>query len=221
VPCRHRFVIGLVVAGASIAAAAVPAHADVVRLANGRTMRVEHCRFEGQVAVLVMKGGGQVRTPRDLVVELLPDEAPFARQTALELLDASPTAAGPRPSPHAIRLLVDRVAARVGLDARLAHAVIRAESNYGVLAISPKGAMGLMQIMPALANEYGLSDPFDPEQNLEAGMRHLRRLLRRLDVRRALAAYNAGEGAVSRYGGIPPYRETQRYVNRILVDLRQ
>ena len=77
-----------------------------------------------------------------------------------------------------------------------------------------------MQIMPALVRQYGLDDPFDPTRNLEAGMRHLRRLLQRFDIRRALAAYNAGEGAVARYGGVPPYRETQDYVRRILAAIR-
>jgi soluble lytic murein transglycosylase-like protein len=80
--------------------------------------------------------------------------------------------------------------------------------------------MGLMQLRPTLAASYGLTDPFDPESNLETGLKHLRRLLVRYDVRRALAAYNAGEGAVSRYGGVPPYRETQTYVQRIMASLR-
>ena len=112
------------------------------------------------------------------------------------------------------------MAARVGIDARLAHAVVRTESNYAPLAVSPKGAMGLMQLMPALAASYDLADPFDPERNLETGLTHLRRLLVKYDVRRALAAYNAGEGAVSRYGGVPPYAETQSYVQRIMASLR-
>ena len=98
----------------------------------------------------------------------------------------------------------------------LAHALIRVESNYNPLAISRKGAMGLMQLMPATAQQYGVRDPFDPLENLEAGMRHLRYLMDRFDPRRAIAAYNAGEGAVRRYGAVPPYRETQNYVQRIL-----
>jgi soluble lytic murein transglycosylase-like protein len=204
----------------ALLAVAAPVSADIVRLNNGRTMRVDHCRFEGDIVVLVMRGGGEVRAAKDLVAELLPDEVPFAMTQAREALAASPTANGPRLSRAALQAIVDRVAARVGLDARLAHAVVRAESNYNPLAISPRGAMGLMQIMPVIARQYRVSDPFDPKENLEAGMRHLRRLLGRLDVRRALAAYNAGESAVSRYGGIPPYRETQTYVHRILVDLR-
>jgi len=93
------------------------------------------------------------------------------------------------------------------------------ESNYEARAVSPKGAMGLMQLMPATARQYSLEDPFDPAQNLDAGLRHLRGLLDRYGKGKeslALAAYNAGEGAVTRYRGIPPYRETQNYVRRIL-----
>ena len=120
----------------------------------------------------------------------------------------------------AIRKLVDEVATRVGLDPKLAHAVVHTESNYRPFAISPRGAVGLMQIMPALVHQYGLEDPFDPTRNLEVGMRHLRNLLQRFDIRGALAAYNAGEGAVTRYGGVPPYRETEDYVRRILAAIR-
>lgn len=183
-------------------------------------MTVDNARFEGDIVVLEMRGGGEIRAPRNLVAELLPDEVPFARAVAIEALGASPTASGPALSPQAIRTLVDQIAARVGLDNRLAHAVVSVESNYQPLAISPRGAMGLMQIMPVLVRQYDVADPFNPERNLEAGMRHLRSLLQRFDVRRALAAYNAGESAVTRYGGVPPYRETQSYVQRIMTVLR-
>lgn len=197
---------------------AVPARADIVRLSHGRTMTVDSCRFEGEVVILVLPGGGEVRAHRDLVIEILPEEVPRAREMANEALALSPSARTPL-AEAAIRRMVDQVAARVGIDARLAHAVVRAESNYRPLAISPKGAMGLMQLMPPLAATYRLTDPFDPERNLETGLTHLRRLLVKYDVRRALAAYNAGEGAVSRYGGVPPYRETQTYIQRIMTSL--
>jgi soluble lytic murein transglycosylase-like protein len=111
-----------------------------------------------------------------------------------------------------------------GVDARLAHALIRVESNYQADAVSPKGAMGLMQLMPATARQYSVANPFDPEQNLAGGLRHLRGLLDRYGRGReslALAAYNAGEGAVSKYQGIPPYRETRNYVERIMTLVRQ
>jgi len=198
---------------------AVPASADIVRLAHGRTMTVDGCRFEGDTVILVLPGGGEVRAHRDLVIEILPEEVPRMREVALEALANSPSSRATL-SELAIRSLVDRVAAQVGVDSRLAHAVVRTESNYRPTAISPKGAMGLMQLMPALAASYALHDPFDPARNLETGLKHLRRLLVKYDVRRALAAYNAGEGAVSRYGGVPPYRETQTYVQRIMTSLR-
>jgi soluble lytic murein transglycosylase-like protein len=196
------------------------AAADILRLSNGRTMAVASCRFEGEFAILVLRNGGEIKAPRSLVEEILPDELPTSTSLALAALAASPTAILPRPPASVIRGLVDRVAARVGLDRKLAHAVVRTESNYEPLAVSPKGAMGLMQIMPVIVRTYSVVDPFDPESNLEAGMRHLRRLLARFDLTRALAAYNAGEGSVSRYGGVPPYRETEQYVRRVLASLR-
>jgi soluble lytic murein transglycosylase-like protein len=200
--------------------AAGPARADIVRLTNGRIMSVEKAVFDGDMVILMMRGGGEIRAARTLVAELLPDEVPFARSVAIESLAASIVTRGPRMAREAVVALVDRVAGKVGLDRRIAHAVVRAESNYDPAAISPKGAMGLMQLMPVVARQYDLSDPFHPEQNLEAGMRHLRHLLGRFDLSRALAAYNAGEGAVSRYGGVPPYRETQEYVRKIRAMLR-
>jgi soluble lytic murein transglycosylase-like protein len=205
---------------ALILAWASPARADIVRLSNGRTMTVEMARFEGETVVLVMRGGGEIKTARELVAELLPDEVPFARTVAIEALAASPAAAAAPLSTDAIRALVSRIAERVGLDSKLAQAIVRVESNYQPLAVSTRGAMGLMQIMPVIVRQYDVDDPFDPERNLEAGMKHLQSLLRRFDLRRALAAYNAGESAVARYGGVPPYRETQSYVARIMAQLR-
>ena len=194
--------------------------ADIVKLKNGRIMRVEMCRFDGSTVIFVMRGGGEIRAPREVVEELLPDEVPFARTVAIEALAASKAAQGAPLSDSAIRALVDRVAAEVGLDGKLAHAVVRVESNYEPLAISPKGAMGLMQIMPVLMRQYDVADPFDPAGNLRAGMTHLRGLVQRLGLSRALAAYNAGESAVTRYGGIPPYRETENYVRKVIAALR-
>jgi soluble lytic murein transglycosylase-like protein len=206
----------------ALAVAATDARADIVKLTNGRTMHVDSARFEGEIVVLVMRGGGKIRAPKNLVEEFLPEDAPWERDAALDALAASPFATTPRPPAAALRALVDQVARRVGVDVRLAQAVVQVESNYQPLAISSRGAMGLMQIMPALARTYAVRDPYDPAENLDAGMRHLRTLLKHfgVDVRRALAAYNAGEGAVSRYGGVPPYRETQAYVQRIMASIR-
>ena len=96
------------------------------------------------------------------------------------------------------------------------HAVIEAESNYRPRARSRTGAKGLMQLMPATARQYAVENPYDPRANIDAGVRHLKDLLSRFDLRLALAAYNAGEGAVRAYGGLPPFAETRSYVTRIL-----
>jgi len=102
------------------------------------------------------------------------------------------------------------------VDPLLVRALIQVESNYQPKARSPRGAMGLMQLMPSTAKEYSVRNPFDPRANIEAGIKHLKSLIDRFGVEIALAAYNAGEGAVQKFNGIPPYRETQAYVSRIL-----
>ncbi len=113
---------------------------------------------------------------------------------------------------------VHRIAAKHRLEPALLHAVISAESSYNPWAVSPKGAMGMMQLMPATADRFGVSNPYDPLANMNGGARYLRWLLDRFnDPRLAVAAYNAGEGAVQKYGNqIPPYAETQNYVVRVM-----
>jgi soluble lytic murein transglycosylase-like protein len=113
--------------------------------------------------------------------------------------------------------IVAPIAARYNLDTELVLRIIEAESGGDPRAVSPKGAMGLMQLMPETARALGVSDPFDPVQNIEGGVRYLSHLLQRFgDLRLALAAYNAGPGRVLQYGGVPPFPETQRYIGRIL-----
>lgn len=114
--------------------------------------------------------------------------------------------------------LIARTAQKYQLDPQLLHAVIRAESAYNPRAVSPKGAVGLMQLLPETARRYGIADLHDPKANLEAGARYLKDLLKQFgDVKLAVAAYNAGEAAVQKYGNrVPPYRETRRYVARVL-----
>lgn len=118
--------------------------------------------------------------------------------------------------------LVKRLAPRFAVDPRLALAIVRAESNFNASARSPKNAQGLMQLIPETAERFGVRDPFDPEQNVRGGLAYLRWLLDRFDgdVALASAAYNAGEGAVARHGGVPPYAETRAYVRRILAFYR-
>lgn len=112
---------------------------------------------------------------------------------------------------------IEEASARHHVDPNLVRALVKVESNFNPKAVSSKGAMGLMQLMPATARSYDLSDPFDAAQNVDAGVRHLKGLLQNFngDVPLSLAAYNAGAGAVTRNGGIPPYAETRNYVRRI------
>jgi soluble lytic murein transglycosylase-like protein len=123
------------------------------------------------------------------------------------------------------KALIDRAAARYDLPPEFLHAVVAAESSYDASALSPKGAIGLMQLMPDTAAMYG-ADPNDPEQNVDAGTRYLRDLLlmykdKDNQLSMTLAAYNAGPGNVQKYNGVPPYRETRNYVSKILRKYKQ
>ena len=120
-------------------------------------------------------------------------------------------------SPKAFDELIARAAARHGLPPAMIKAVVKAESNFQPHAVSDKGAQGLMQLMPATAEDLGVDQPFEPEDNVLGGSRYLREMYDRFgDWEHALAAYNAGPGAVDRFGGIPPFAETQQYVERVL-----
>lgn len=115
--------------------------------------------------------------------------------------------------------LIENVAKQLRLHPGLLHAVVRVESAYDPRAVSKKGARGLMQLMPATADRYGVSDSYDPRQNLQGGAQYLKDLLKlfEFDIKLALAAYNAGENAVFKYGNkIPPFPETQNYVKKVL-----
>lgn len=124
----------------------------------------------------------------------------------------------PRPDRATIKAWVHALAPRYGIDPDLVLAVIEVESRFNPRARSPRNAQGLMQLIPATATRFSIKDPLDPFQNLIGGMRYLRWLLDYFDddIKLALAAYNAGEQAVKRYGGVPPYPETQNYVSRIV-----
>jgi soluble lytic murein transglycosylase-like protein len=134
-------------------------------------------------------------------------------------------APGPEPvtPPSGIDEAVRRIAAEQAVPAQLIHSVIKVESNYNAHAISSKGALGLMQLIPATARRFGVSDIFNPVQNIQGGAKYLRYLLDLYSgsYPLALAAYNAGEGAVARYGGVPPFAETQNYVTLVWRQLEQ
>jgi soluble lytic murein transglycosylase-like protein len=128
----------------------------------------------------------------------------------------SPRPQGPEPPPKNLREAVDAAARKHHVDPHLAHSVAHVESGYNPYAISHRGAEGVMQLMPATARRLGVTNTFDWRQNIEAGVRHLKYLQEKFgDDRLALAAYNAGEGAVARHGWVPPYAETQSYVYQV------
>ncbi len=114
-------------------------------------------------------------------------------------------------------IVVD-VAQKLRVPVELVHSIIKAESNYDTWAISAKGAMGLMQLMPITATQYKVMNVFDPRQNIEGGVKYLVDLIKLYDgdTRRVLAAYNAGQEAIKKYGGIPPYRETRNYIKKVM-----
>jgi soluble lytic murein transglycosylase-like protein len=133
-----------------------------------------------------------------------------------ELAPPARPAAAKAAAPPAISTMVDQSARAHGVDPLLIHSVIQVESNYDVQAVSPKGAEGLMQLTPPTARMLGVSNTFDPRENIEAGVRYLKYLQDVFrDDRLALAAYNAGPGAVDRFKAVPPYPETQKYVDKV------
>jgi len=198
---------GIAIAGAGVALVfglGATAHADIALLSTGTTLKVSAQRREGDTVFLSLKGGGEVGVAASALRGVVPDE----------VLDELPAATGGKD----IATLAAEAARRHSIDPELVRAVIAVESGFRPDAVSPKGAQGLMQLMPATAKSLGVKDSFDPADNVEGGTRHLRALIERYngDVKRALAAYNAGEGAVARHGGVPPYPETVAYVRKVL-----
>jgi hypothetical protein len=193
-------------------ASAAPAHAELAYFQNGRTMSIKEHHTEGNSLVLTLRNGGQIVCDASVIARFAPDEVPYPE---------------PEPEPKPVMVaepmpvvpygeLIDKMATEQGVPVKLVRAVIQVESAYQQRARSPKGAMGLMQLMPTTARQYGVANPYDPTSNIEAGIKHLKSLMERLPLALALAAYNAGEAAVARFHGIPPYPETQAYVGRIL-----
>jgi soluble lytic murein transglycosylase-like protein len=210
-----------------------------VTFVGGRTLLVDSIKFAGGKATLSLPGGGSMslEAGRILKAEAVaeppappqspiegPGDAPAATPGA-----PSPAMAAPVPEPQATLpqatvteidypSLIASAAARHRVDAELLKCLLEVESGFDPRAVSPKGAMGVAQLMPETAHDLGVKNPFDPVEAVDAAARLLHDLLERSGGRfvPALAAYNAGQGAVTRYGGLPPYHETYAYIERIL-----
>jgi soluble lytic murein transglycosylase-like protein len=218
-------VLHIAVWAASVALAALPCLADdTAVLRNGFSIRHEHRQVIGTMTRLYLNRdeASFVDVPTEQIdhfeavpIEVLPVHA--AHDAVV------PQAAGNANQPTDVNEMVMAASRTYHLDPDLVNSVIRAESGFNVRAVSPKGAQGLMQLMPQTASQLGVQNAFDPQANIDGGTRYLRELFERynFDPIKALAAYNAGPRRVEQYGGVPPYYETKAYVARIVRDFNK
>jgi Transglycosylase SLT domain len=203
--------------------------ADLAILRNGFSIRHERRETVGSMTRLYLgtdKGYVDIATnqierfDKDLTPAVVPASVPAPAPTAASIV-ASSRLAKPQPlKPQELNEVINNISDRHHIDPDFISSVIHAESGFNQRAVSPKGAQGLMQLMPGTASKLGVSNAFDPRANVEGGTKYLTELLERynFDVIKALAAYNAGPLRVQQYGGVPPYRETQAYVASIVRD---
>ena len=191
-----------------VALSAASASAEIAVMSSGKILYVDRFERTDEEVTLFLTGGGEVTVPSDLVTNIVPNEI-------VESQGADPEEV--RLLPH-LESVITPAASKYDLDPNLVAAVIWAESSGDPNAVSSKGAQGLMQLMPATARELGVGNVLDPGQNVEGGSHYLRQMLDAHDgdLSLALAAYNAGPDAVRQYGGVPPYRETQNYVGKVM-----
>jgi soluble lytic murein transglycosylase-like protein len=184
-------------------------------LASGARLYADRHESDGGKVTLYSKAGS---TEMDASLVSRFEQEEYTAPAA----SASPVAAPAAVKPATTTELIDKAARKYGLPPSFVRAVVAAESGYRADAVSPKGAIGLMQLMPSTARDLG-ADPKNREQNIDAGTRYLRDLLLKYDSHayHALAAYNAGPGAVDKYHGVPPYRETQNYILTVLRNWRK
>jgi hypothetical protein len=211
---------------AVLAMAALPCYAaEVAVLKNGFTIQHERREVVGDLTRLYVSadGASYVDVPTEDIDHY--EEAPL--EPAPLIPASKPGQAAPMGFPGQAQTnltdVVNQAGGRYRLDPDLINSVIKAESDFKIHAVSPKGAQGLMQLMPGTASQLGVPNPFDPQANVDGGTRYLRELLERynFDLLKALAAYNAGPQRVQQYGGVPPYRETQAYIARIVKDFNR
>ena len=217
-------------AALALAVLALPAaaRADLVVLVDGAVLKVEGFVAHGERAELTLAGGGEIEMALERVERVVDDEIDPAEARGDEpVAEAAPFPLGfsesHRPPAAPWSEAIFAAARRHGLNPELIAAVARVESAFDPRAVSSKGARGLMQLMPATGRRFGLRphELFDPEKNLDAGARYLAWLAGRFagDLRLVLAGYHAGEGAVERHGGVPPYRETRAYLRSVYARL--
>lgn len=201
------------------------ARAELVVFTDGRVVKAAGYQVSGEELEIRVRGGGSYTVDMALVERIVEDEVEVSEVEVKEVgvyekvaYDLSYKDERKPLFGSAYDAIIQAEARKHDLDASFVSAVIRAESNYQPRAVSRKGARGLMQLMPATAKRLSVRRPFDPASNVGGGVRYLKELLDRYHHRPdlILAAYNAGEGAVSTYGGVPPYRETIGYVKKIL-----
>ena len=200
--------LALTAAIATVSTVLAPPAGERIFFANGDDLHVRSHEVSRNEVVLTLTDGQTMVTDPSFISRIEPD--------AVKQIRAKPVSqtAGVKDKPYAE--LIERASALHGVDPNLVYALIEVESGYRPDAESPRGAMGLMQLMPETAIRYAVQDPFDPAANIDAGTRHLRILLDEFGTRGALAAYNAGEGPVRAFDGVPPYSETRKYVTRVL-----
>lgn len=220
---------------AILASAALPCFAgEVAVLKNGFSIRHERREIVGDTTRLYVNADGSsfvdVPTAEIEHYEAAPDLPASAARAQSSLLGNRPQNLSSKPPAsfarsHSVDLneAVNSASGRYRLDPDLVNSVIKAESGFNVRAVSPKGAQGLMQLMPGTASQLGVPNAFDPQANIEGGTKYLRELLERynFDLVKALAAYNAGPQRVEQFGGVPPYYETRLYVARIVKDFNK
>lgn len=199
---------------------------EVAVLKNGFSIKHERREVVGDITRLYVNADGSsfvdVPTAEIEHFEAAPEEATSSSRLRASRLTSTPSAFPVRPQTD-LNQVVNEASGRYRLDPDLVNSVIKAESDFHVRAVSPKGAQGLMQLMPGTASQLGVSNAFDPAANVDGGTKYLRELLEKynFDLVKALAAYNAGPQRVERFGGVPPYYETRAYVARIVRDFNK
>jgi Transglycosylase SLT domain len=216
---------------AIFAVAALPCFAgEVAVLKNGFSIRHERREVVGNVTRLYVNADGSsfVDVPTTEIEHFeaapdLPVAAPSVTSNLARPLSPFTSVASNTGHKPSLDEVINEASGRYRLDPDLVNSVIKAESGFNVRAISPKGAQGLMQLMPGTASQLGVPNAFDPRANVEGGTKYLRELLERynFDIVKALAAYNAGPRRVEQFGGVPPYYETRAYVARIVRDFNK